>query len=130
MRGLVWFRRDLRLHDNPALSAAVEGCDEVALLFVFDEPLLRSGIFGSACVNFILGCLGSWSCHWHVAASGFSGAAGNQSKKRSCRSRVEGRYGLLESRPRARSDRTGLPGSSAIGKARNIRADIQRSCCV
>ncbi|MCS6302615.1 MAG: deoxyribodipyrimidine photo-lyase [Nitrospira sp.] len=57
MRGLVWFRRDLRVHDNPALSAAVEECDEVVGLFVFDEPLLRSGIFGSACVNFMLGSL-------------------------------------------------------------------------
>jgi deoxyribodipyrimidine photo-lyase len=57
MRGLVWFRRDLRVHDNPALSTAVEECDEVIGLFVFDEPLLRSNVFGSACVNFMLGCL-------------------------------------------------------------------------
>ncbi len=57
MRGLVWFRRDLRVRDNHALSAAVEACDEVVGLFVFDEPLLRSGIFGSACVNFMLGSL-------------------------------------------------------------------------
>ena len=57
MRGLVWFRRDLRVHDNPALSAAAEECDEVIGLFVFDEPLLKSGIFGSACVNFMMGCL-------------------------------------------------------------------------
>lgn len=57
MRGLVWFRRDLRVRDNPALSAAVEECGEVIPLFVFDEPLLRSDMFGSACVNFMLGCL-------------------------------------------------------------------------
>ena len=57
MRGIVWFRRDLRLHDQPALIAACEACSEVIPLFVFDEPLLRSHAFGSACVNFMLGCL-------------------------------------------------------------------------
>ena len=57
MRGLVWFRRDLRVHDQPALTTACEECDEVISLFVFDEPLLQSHEFGSACVNFMLGCL-------------------------------------------------------------------------
>ena len=57
MRGIVWFRRDLRLTDNPALTAACEECDEIVPLFVFDRPLLESHIFGSACVNFMLGCL-------------------------------------------------------------------------
>lgn len=57
MRGIVWFRRDLRLHDNPAFSAACEECNEVIPLFVFDGPLLQSHEFGSACVNFMLGCL-------------------------------------------------------------------------
>jgi deoxyribodipyrimidine photo-lyase len=37
--------------------AACEECDEVIPLFVFDEPLLQSHEFGSACVNFMLGCL-------------------------------------------------------------------------
>ena len=57
MRGIVWFRRDLRLADQPALTVACEECDEVIPLFVFDEPLLKSQEFGSACVNFMLGCL-------------------------------------------------------------------------
>lgn len=57
MRGMVWFRRDLRLHDQPALTAACQECDEVLPLFVFDEPLLQSRQFGAACVNFMLGCL-------------------------------------------------------------------------
>lgn len=59
MRGMVWFRRDLRVHDQPALAAACEECDEIIPLFVFDEPLLVSHEFGSACVNFMLGCLES-----------------------------------------------------------------------
>ena len=57
MRGIVWFRRDLRLNDQPALTAACEACSDVIPLFVFDEPLLQSHVFGSACVNFMLGCL-------------------------------------------------------------------------
>ena len=57
MRGIVWFRRDLRVSDQPALTAACGECDEVIPLFVFDEPLLQSHAFGSACVNFMLGCL-------------------------------------------------------------------------
>jgi deoxyribodipyrimidine photo-lyase len=57
MRGLVWFRRDLRVHDQPALSAALADCGEVFPLFIFDDPLLQSRTFGSACVSFMLDCL-------------------------------------------------------------------------
>jgi len=31
-----WFRQDLRLHDNPALLKAIDGCDEFYPLFIFD----------------------------------------------------------------------------------------------
>ncbi len=44
---IVWFRRDLRLHDHPALTAALEAADTVIPLFVFDERLLE-GRFASA----------------------------------------------------------------------------------
>jgi deoxyribodipyrimidine photo-lyase len=37
---VVWFRRDLRLHDHPALMAAVEAADAVIPVFVVDEALL------------------------------------------------------------------------------------------
>ena len=47
MRGVVWLRRDLRLQDQPALTAACADCDEVIPLFVFDNPLLRARQFGS-----------------------------------------------------------------------------------
>ena len=32
--GVVWFRRDLRLADNPALVEAIEAHDQVVPLFV------------------------------------------------------------------------------------------------
>ena len=37
----MWFRRDLRLADNPALMAAVQNCDEVFFLYInsIDEQL-------------------------------------------------------------------------------------------
>jgi deoxyribodipyrimidine photo-lyase len=37
---IVWFRRDLRVHDHPALTAAVAAADVVIPVFVFDEALL------------------------------------------------------------------------------------------
>jgi deoxyribodipyrimidine photo-lyase len=38
--GLVWFRRDLRVDDNPALSAALQQCRQVFCVFVFDREIL------------------------------------------------------------------------------------------
>ena len=39
-KGLVWFRRDLRVHDNAALSNAILRCEEVQCVFVFDRNIL------------------------------------------------------------------------------------------
>lgn len=38
---VVWFRRDLRLHDHPALAAALAAHPAVVPLFVVDETLVR-----------------------------------------------------------------------------------------
>jgi deoxyribodipyrimidine photo-lyase len=43
---VVWFRRDLRLHDHPALAQAVSDGDRIAPLFVLDDNLL-AGTAGS-----------------------------------------------------------------------------------
>ena len=54
---LVWFRRDLRTHDLPALATAVEQ-GPVVPCFVFDDRLISIGRFPSAeRVGFMLGCL-------------------------------------------------------------------------
>jgi deoxyribodipyrimidine photo-lyase len=37
---LVWFRRDLRVHDHPSLTAAHRDCDRVVPVFVLDPRLL------------------------------------------------------------------------------------------
>jgi deoxyribodipyrimidine photo-lyase len=38
--GLVWLRRELRLHDNAALAAALADCRRVFCAFVFDRAIL------------------------------------------------------------------------------------------
>ncbi|MBB1602671.1 deoxyribodipyrimidine photo-lyase [Variovorax sp. UMC13] len=40
-KGLVWFRRDLRVDDNAALWQALRTCREVLCVFVLDKPLLE-----------------------------------------------------------------------------------------
>jgi len=40
---VVWFRRDLRVHDHPALVAAIARAQRVVPLFVVDDVLLRRG---------------------------------------------------------------------------------------
>ena len=40
--GVFLFTRDLRVHDNPALAAALERCERVLPVFVFDKHLLGS----------------------------------------------------------------------------------------
>lgn len=40
-RSIVWFRQDLRLHDNEALVDALASSDEVVFAYVFDERVLN-----------------------------------------------------------------------------------------
>jgi len=57
-RVLMWFRSDLRLHDNPALSLALAQSEEVVPVFILDDALLRHDpLAGSARVLFMLDCL-------------------------------------------------------------------------
>ena len=37
MKGIVWFRSDLRVDDNPALNAALSNCDEVLAIYIFSQ---------------------------------------------------------------------------------------------
>ncbi len=56
-RSIMWFRRDLRLADNPALVAAASaGRGEVVGLFVADPAFARAG---AARRHFLADCLGS-----------------------------------------------------------------------
>src|SRR3954452_2632271 len=54
---VVWFRRDLRVHDHPPLTAALREHDDVVPLFVLD-PRLIGGRFRSANrTQYLLDCL-------------------------------------------------------------------------
>lgn len=40
-RAIVWFRQDLRLHDNEALTTALRMADEVVPIYIFDERVFQ-----------------------------------------------------------------------------------------
>ncbi len=40
-RAIVWFRQDLRLHDNMALCEALKSADEVVPVYVFDDRVFQ-----------------------------------------------------------------------------------------
>lgn len=56
-RSVVWMRRDLRLDDHAALAWACKESDAVALAFVIDSGLLRSGRIGAPIVRFFFAAL-------------------------------------------------------------------------
>jgi deoxyribodipyrimidine photo-lyase len=58
-RIIVWFRRDLRLNDHPALAQAVAEQADIIPLFIFDPYLLQHSETGTGRVQFLLGCLES-----------------------------------------------------------------------
>ena len=51
-RGIVWFRQDLRLHDNEAIHEALRLCDELVYVYVFDDRWVKGATkFGAyACI--------------------------------------------------------------------------------
>ena len=54
---LVWLRRDLRLHDHPALSAALERAGSVVPVFCIDVRLLAGRHASGPRIRFMLECL-------------------------------------------------------------------------
>jgi deoxyribodipyrimidine photo-lyase len=53
----VWFRRDLRVADHPALSAAAARADRVVGVFCLDDRLLTAGRASGPRTQFMLECL-------------------------------------------------------------------------
>jgi len=54
---IVWFRRDLRVRDNPALRAALAAHDEVVTVFCLDDRLLHGRHASGSRTQFMLECL-------------------------------------------------------------------------
>jgi deoxyribodipyrimidine photo-lyase len=57
MTALVWFRRDLRVRDHPALRAALDAHDDVITVFCLDERLLNGRHASGPRTQFMLECL-------------------------------------------------------------------------
>ena len=43
---IVWFKTDLRLHDNETLVRAIEQSDEILPVYCFDEDHFKTTEFG------------------------------------------------------------------------------------
>jgi deoxyribodipyrimidine photo-lyase len=54
---ILWYRRDLRVHDHPALHAALAAHDRVIPVFVLDRKLLAGRFSSAARTDFMLGCV-------------------------------------------------------------------------
>lgn len=54
---LLWMRRDLRLHDHPALHRARAEFDVVVPVFVLDDALLHGRYASTPRARFLFGCL-------------------------------------------------------------------------
>jgi deoxyribodipyrimidine photo-lyase len=54
---VMLFTRDLRVHDNPALAAAVEAAERVVPAFVLDDAILKGPFGAPNRTSFLLGCL-------------------------------------------------------------------------
>jgi deoxyribodipyrimidine photo-lyase len=57
MTALVWLRRDLRMHDHPALTAAFETSERVVPVFCLDDRLLGGRHASGPRTQFLLECL-------------------------------------------------------------------------
>jgi len=53
-RAIVWLRRDLRVHDNPALTAAHRAHDEIVPVFVLDRRLIHGRFPSGPRTHFLL----------------------------------------------------------------------------
>ncbi|KAG9408152.1 (6-4)DNA photolyase [Aphanomyces cochlioides] len=54
---LIWFRKGLRLHDNPALVEAIRGARHVIPVMVIDPALAHPGKCGARPLQFFLECV-------------------------------------------------------------------------
>ena len=130
MTAIVWFRRDLRVHDHPALRAALDAHDEVVPVFCLDDRLLHGRHASGPRTQFLLECLADLdrargaagrSCHGQpeeeLAHAGRSEAGAKEvhfTARRLARSRAA-RGDASASRPRAASRIPGLNVVDDVG---------------
>lgn len=54
MRGLMWFKKDLRITDNPALHHAANECTQLMATYVIDKKMWRDNNISQRQIDFIL----------------------------------------------------------------------------
>ncbi|VTU40550.1 Deoxyribodipyrimidine photo-lyase [Variovorax sp. PBS-H4] len=69
-KGLMWFRRDLRVDDNAALYHALRACRQLLCVFVFDRAILDSLPREDRRVEFIRESLVELQAELHVLGGG------------------------------------------------------------
>jgi deoxyribodipyrimidine photo-lyase len=57
MVALLWFRRDLRIHDHPALREALARHEQIVPVFCLDDRLLHGRHASGPRTAFLLECL-------------------------------------------------------------------------
>ena len=57
MTTIVWFRRDLRVYDHPALRAALDSDERVVPVFCFDDRLLHGRHASGPRTQFLIDCV-------------------------------------------------------------------------
>ena len=70
MTAILWLRRDLRVHDNPALRAALDGAERVVPVFCFDDRLLHGRHASGPRTQFMLECLADLDASLRERGSG------------------------------------------------------------
>ncbi len=68
--GIVWFRRDLRVRDHPALRAALDEHERVVCVFCFDDRLLHGRHESGPRTQFLLECLSDLDGELRARGSG------------------------------------------------------------
>jgi len=69
---VVWFRRDLRVHDHPALHRAVAEFARVIPVFVLDDALLHGRYRSAPRARWMLGCLEALDGELRARGSGLT----------------------------------------------------------
>ena len=54
MKTLVWFRNDLRIHDNPALKAACQNSSTVSAIFIFSQKQFKEHNESNIKIDFLI----------------------------------------------------------------------------
>ncbi len=88
MTAIVWLRRDLRLHDHPALAAALAEHERVVPVFCLDDRVLHGRHASGSRTQFLLECLADLDASLRERGGGLVRAPWTRPSASSCSSRA------------------------------------------